>query len=116
MLRLLADENFNRDILRGLLRKLPAADILLAQHTPMRGQPDPDLLQWAADNNRILLTHDLATIPAHAYARLSHNLPMPGVFLLDQRHPVGVAIDDLLLLLTASDQSEWNGLLLYLPL
>jgi hypothetical protein len=116
MLRLLADENFNRDIVRGLLRRMPAADIVLVQQTPMRGQPDPDLLQWAAENNRILLTHDLATIPAYAYARLSQNLPMPGIFLLDQRHPVGAAIDDLLLLLTASDQSDWNELLLYLPL
>lgn len=47
-MRFLADENFNGDILKGLLRDLPGVDIVRAQDTEIYQASDPDLLQWAA--------------------------------------------------------------------
>jgi hypothetical protein len=41
---------------------------------------------------------------------------MPGVFVLNDRMPVRQAIDELLLIDTCSEQAEWSGLVLYLPL
>lgn len=63
MLRLLADENFNNDILRGLLRKVSSVDIARLQDTPLFSAPDERVLEWAAQEHRILLTHDRRTIP-----------------------------------------------------
>lgn len=61
MLRLLADENFNGDIIRGLLLRQPDLDLVRVQDVDLAGAEDPDVLAWAAENNRILLTHDRAT-------------------------------------------------------
>nr|WP_309745308.1 DUF5615 family PIN-like protein [Chamaesiphon sp. OTE_20_metabat_361] len=55
MLKLLADENFDNTILRGLLRRQPDIDIIRVQDTEFYGANDPTVLAWAAQENRILL-------------------------------------------------------------
>ena len=67
MIRLAADENFNNNIVRGLLRRNPEIDIVRAQDTGLGGADDPVILEWAAQNNRVLLTHDVKTITGYAY-------------------------------------------------
>jgi predicted nuclease of predicted toxin-antitoxin system len=57
-MRFLADENFDNRVLRGLMRLIPNVDIVRAQDTEMAGANDPTLLEWAAKEARILLTHD----------------------------------------------------------
>ena len=42
--RFLADENFNNDLLRALVRRLPELDIARVQDTSMAGVDDPTLL------------------------------------------------------------------------
>src|SRR3990167_3440315 len=66
MLRLAADENFNGDIVRGLLRRNPKLDIVRVQDGGLSGADDPSVLQWAADQGRILVTHDISTLAKHA--------------------------------------------------
>jgi len=116
MLRLLADENFNGEILRGVLLRQPGLDILRVQDAGLAGANDPDILAWAAENDRIVLTHDRATMTDYAYRRVAAGETMPGVFVLSDRSPVGQAIEDLLLMVACSAQAEWSGLVVYLPL
>ena len=71
MLQLLADENFNGDTVRGLLLRQTELDLLRVQDIGLAGADDPEILAWAAQNNRILLTHDRATIPEYAYERVA---------------------------------------------
>ncbi|MBM4093944.1 MAG: hypothetical protein FJ276_31735, partial [Planctomycetes bacterium] len=71
MLRLLADENFNGDIVRGLLLRQPDIDIVRVQDVELAGAGDPDILAWAAENDRVVLTHDRATMPSHAHERVT---------------------------------------------
>jgi hypothetical protein len=42
------------------------------------GKDDPIILAWAAEENRVLLTHDVATITNYAYERITQGQPMPG--------------------------------------
>ena len=58
MLHLLIDENLDHRILRGLRLRLPYLDFVDVQDTDFRGLKDPPLLAWAAEHNRILVTHD----------------------------------------------------------
>jgi predicted nuclease of predicted toxin-antitoxin system len=116
MLRFLSDENFNGDIVRGLFLRQPNLDLLRVQDVGLRELDDPAILDWAANNDRILLTHDRATMPDFAYDRLLEGQPMSGVFLINDRMPTRQAIDELLLLDTCSQQEEWKGIVLYLPL
>ena len=63
MLRLAADENFNHDIVRGIIRRNAQIDIVQVQTAGLAGADDPTVLEWAAQAGRVLLTHDAATIP-----------------------------------------------------
>ena len=67
MLKLLADENFNGEIHRGLLRLLPNLDLIRVQDVGLLSADDPTILEWAAENGRIVLTHVRATFPDFAY-------------------------------------------------
>ena len=44
MLRLLADENFNGDVVRALLLRQPDLDIVCVQDVGLAGIADPDIL------------------------------------------------------------------------
>lgn len=116
MLRLLADENFNGDIVRGLLLRQPGLDVVRVQDVGFAGADDPNILAWASDNNRIVLTHDRATMADYAYERVAAGEAMTGVFILNDRFPVGRAIDELLLMAAFSEQAEWNGRVVHVPL
>ena len=116
MLRLAADENFNNDILRVLIRRNPTIDIVRVQDVGLSGADDPAVLAWAASESRVLITHDVSTLTKHAYARVETGAPMPGVFEAGPRLAIGRAIDDLLLLTECSLDGEWEGKVLYLPL
>lgn len=115
-LRFLADEDFDNDIVRGLLRRCPTLDIVRVQDVTLWGQPDPVVLEWAAQEGRILLTHDVSTLTAHAIARTPKGLPMPGAFAVSQDILIGQAIEDLLLIAKCSLEGEWEGQVRYLPL
>jgi predicted nuclease of predicted toxin-antitoxin system len=116
MLRLLADENFNGDIVRGLLLRQPDLDIVRVQDVGLAGVDDPDILAWAAENNRIVLTHDRATMPDYAFERVTAGDGMPGVFILNDRYAVGQAIEEILLVVVCTDQAEWRGRAVHVPL
>ena len=99
MLRLLADENFNGDIVRAVLLRQPDLDIVRVQDVGIAGAADPFILAWAAANDRIVLTHDRATLPDYAY-----------------RFPIGEAIREILLIIAVSEQPEWSDRVVYLSL
>ncbi len=117
MLKLAADENFNNNILRGLLRRNPDLDIVRIQDIPeAAGQDDPTMLAWAAQAGRVLLTHDVRTITKYAYQRIDAGLPMPGVFEIKRTVPIAVALEEILILAEGSIEGEWEGQVRYLPL
>ena len=116
MVRFLADENFNNDIMRGVLRRNAEIDIVRIQDIGLTGIEDPEVLEWAAKENRVLLSHDVATITKYAYERIEAGLPMPGVFEVGHAVPVSTAIDDILLIAELSLENEWEAQVIYLPL
>jgi len=116
MLSFASDENFNNDIVRGLLRRQPELDIVRVQDVGLSGASDPDVLEWAALEGRILLTHDSTTLIDYAYVRVKAGKFMPGVIEIPDDVPIGKAIEDILLIAEASQKGEWEGLVIYLPL
>jgi predicted nuclease of predicted toxin-antitoxin system len=116
MLKVAADENFNNHILRGLLDLEPDLDAVRVQDTQLAGADDPVMLEWAAQEGRIVLTHDANTVTDFAYERVRQGLPMPGVFQVDTTAPLGPVIEDLHLLVAASYEGEWENQVRYVPL
>ena len=116
VLRLAADENLNEAITRGLRRRRPDIDLVRVQDAGLSGVDDPTSLQWAAEQGRVLLTHDVHTITKYAFERLRNGQPMPGVFEVPRASPIAEVIGDLLLLAECSTDGEWEGQVRYLPL
>jgi Domain of unknown function (DUF5615) len=116
MLKLLADENFDNTIVRGLLRRKPNIDIVRVQDVGLLSEDDPTILAWAAGEGRILLTHDVATITRYAYERVAEGEPMPGVIEVNLDAPIGQVIEDILILVECSLEGELSGQIQYLPL
>ena len=116
MLKLLADENFDNTIIRGLLRRKADIDIVRIQDVDLSGADDPTILAWAAQESRVLLTHDVATITRYAYERVTEGQSMPGVIEVSLEAAIGQVIEDILLLLECSLEGELEGQVQYLPL
>jgi hypothetical protein len=116
MVRLLADENFNGRIVRALLLGTHGLDLVRVPDVGLSGADDQRVLEWAAKEGRVLLTHDHKTIPKHAYERVAAGLAMPGVFVADPYLAVQQAVEDILLIVECSEQNEWAGQVRYLPL
>jgi len=116
MIKLLADENLDNTIIRGLLRRNSDIDIVRVQDIRLSGEDDPVVLEWAANEGRVLLTHDVATITRYAYERLTKGLTMPGVIEISTDAPVGRVIEDLFVILECGTAEDLDGQIYYLPL
>jgi hypothetical protein len=116
MIPLAFDENFNNDVLRGLLRRHPQVDLIRVQDAGLSGRPDPFVLAWAAEQRRILVSHDVSTLTAYAYERVRDGLSMPGLVEVGPTVSSAVAIEDLALITLCSRAGEWEGQVIYLPL
>jgi hypothetical protein len=115
MLRLLADENLNDNIVRALQLRGPTLDIVRVRDVGLAGMDDATILEWAAREQRVVVTHDVSTMTRHAYERLAAGARMPGVVEVAVGARLGSAIDDLLLFAAASSDTEWEGQVLYVP-
>ena len=81
-LKFLADENLFSAIYRGLLRRKPMIDIVRVQDVGLIGADDPAVLAWAADNDRVVLTHDIKTMPEFGYERIAAGKKLPGIIYM----------------------------------
>jgi hypothetical protein len=84
-------------------------------HIVLYGWPGSEVLALTAQENRILVTHDCRTMPRH-FAEYILQHTSPGVFIIAQNVSVRVAIEELLLIWTASESEEWRNLIVELPL
>jgi hypothetical protein len=113
--RFLADADFSQKIVLGLLRREPAIDFRTALQGGVLGRPDPEVLALAARENRILISHDRATMPTR-FARFTASQSSPGLILVSQEIDMGTAIEDLLLIWAAPSLEEWRDRMGFVPL
>jgi len=99
-----------------LLRANTDLDIAHVQDTEIYQAGDPIVLEWAARENRILLTHDVDTMIGYAYDRIEEELPMPGMIEVSTDVSMRQIISELLIVLGASDPSELKDRVIYIPL
>jgi hypothetical protein len=116
MMRFAADENFDGRVFRGLLARLPDADILRVQDTPLYEAPDDVLLAWLAAEGRVLLTHDLQTMPAFVYERIAQGLAVPGIIEVRMTAPIGQIINELEVLIGAGQPEDFENIIRYVPM
>ncbi len=115
--RFLVDECVPRSLVRGLRRR--AADVSVLQvgdpHAPPKGTADPQLLKFCEQERRLLITADRATVPDFVLEHLRRGRHTWGVVVVGIHASLGHILDDLELILEASDDTEWVDVLSYIP-
>jgi Domain of unknown function (DUF5615) len=106
MFRLLTDEDFDHNILRGLTRRVPHLDFVLVHDVGLTSQSDPVLLKWAASKHRSIMTHDEKTMIPYAEQLMRQEEPMAGLIFVPQSVGIGRAIDDLELVVKCYSESD----------
>lgn len=113
-MKILLDENFNNNILRGLRQRNLELDIIRAQDVPeIAGMDDPPLLEWAANNDRVLFPHDVRTITRYACERIEAGKSMPGIVEVKRSAPLKIIIEDILLLIADNRPEEIKDRIIY---
>ncbi|MGO8818588.1 MAG: DUF5615 family PIN-like protein [Terriglobia bacterium] len=115
MLRLLIDENLDQRILRGLQLHCPGLVYAVVQETGLAGAPDATLLEWAAQNEYVLVTHDRGTMLRAAQQRMHSDRRVAGLVIIKKELPLSRAIHDLELLLECSAQGDVENQIVFIP-
>jgi predicted nuclease of predicted toxin-antitoxin system len=110
-----ADADLDGRILKALRRRAPEIDIRTAHDAGLRGLPDLEVLRIAARDGRILVSQDRRTMPAH-FARFTGGTQSPGAILLRPAIPIAAAVDDLIMIWSASEPAEWVNRIAWIPL
>ena len=109
-----ADADLRGPIVHGLIRLEPMIDFKTARQAGLQGLDDPVVLAIAADDGRMLVTHDVSTMRKH-FERFIETRNSPGAVMVPQRLPYHEAIDRLLRLWATTEAERWENVLFYLP-
>lgn len=115
MLRFLADECFDGRVVVGLNSSV-RSEVLRVQDVGLAAASDPEILAWAANQGRVVLTHDARTMSRFAKLRISQRLPMTGLVIVSLAMPIGDVIRELELVATCAMEKEIEGQIWFLPL
>lgn len=116
MLRLATDADVHGAIVRGVRRHAPGIDLIHSLDVLPEGTADPDVLAWAAAENRVLITNDRTTMIAFANRRVAAAEPLPGWIVASKKQPIGSAIDDILIIADCMSEDEIRDQVVFLPL
>ena len=113
--RLQADADLDQDIVKGILSRQPELDFQTATMAMLEGLSDLQVLALAANQGRILVTHDRKTMPRYFAEFITDNMS-PGVLIVSRKLSIKNAIESLILIWAASEQSEWINRIVAIPL
>ena len=119
--RYLIDADLPRALLHGLVRVSAEIDVRRIQDCGMGSATDPEILAFAASEQRITVSRDKSTMLDYAVDRVKRNEPMTGLLLVRpnfaRRHGrgLGAVIDELILIAECSSADEWTGVIQFIP-
>jgi predicted nuclease of predicted toxin-antitoxin system len=119
-IKFLLDANTSKALARALARHAPEIDVLRLQDTPAAEAQDPEVLEFAAAEGRVLVSRDKRTLRDFALERVEAGKPMPGLLVirrafLERQAGIGVLVKELKLIGGASTPSEWEGVVGFIP-
>jgi hypothetical protein len=116
MVPLFIDNDFTDIVIEGVLRRYEHVDLIRAREVGLRRAHDVVLLEWAAANGRVTISHDKKSMTDAAHRRTRAALPMPGVVIVPQSLEYRTAIEDIAMVALCSEPGDWVDRVEYLPL
>ena len=113
-IRFQADADIRVPIIKGLKRREPAVEFATAHEAGLAGLGDYAVLALAASNGRVLVSHDVSTMP-EAFSHFIQEHTSPGVILISQELSYREAIEGLLRVWASTEADDWQDVLSFLP-
>jgi Domain of unknown function (DUF5615) len=110
-----ADADLNQDIVTGLLRREPTIDFQTADAAGLLGLPDLQVLELAANEGRIVISHERRTMPKW-FAEFINTKTSAGLLIVPQDLPLRDAIEDLFVIWAVSNAEEWVNRIASIPI
>jgi hypothetical protein len=114
MIRYLTDEHVPKALAAALRGR--GVDVVRVQEVGLSTTPDPDILEWASGEGRVLVTFDRGTVPGFAHDRVRAGHPMPGVAVVDESLSVGAMTDELHTAAACGTADDFRDQVVYFPL
>jgi len=112
--RFQADADLNQKIVSATVRLEPAIDFRSAVDAALPGLDDAAVLASAAVDGRVLVTHDMKTMPRH-FGEFIQEASSPGVIVLSQRMPISEATASLIVIWSTTRAEEWVDRIYVVP-
>jgi len=114
-IRFQADNDLKFGIVRAVRRREPAIDFVSAQEAGLDGVSDPEVLDRAATEGRILVSHDRRTMLDYFRAQLAAGRSSPGVLIVSQGASIGSVVEAIVHIWALADPLELRDQVHYLP-
>ena len=116
----LLDADLPRALFTGLRREDPGIDVVRVQQVGLREASDPEILAFAAAEERIVVTKDKATMREFAGQRMKQGERMPGLLVVRPSYlrglsGLGAVIAELCRVNASSDASDWENVIRFIP-
>lgn len=95
LIRFLTFESFDGAVIAGVRSKYPRVDIVRAVEVGLGSTPDIDILRWATQHGRVVLSRDISTMRADAINLINQGNPPTGLLLSNDRYSRGAIIDQI---------------------
>ena len=112
-IRFQADNDLKFGIVKAVRCREPAIDFVSAQEAGLDGVPDPELLDRAAREGRVVVSHDRRTMIDHFH--LVAGKSSPGLLIVSQGAAIGDVVEALVYVWALSDQGDLRDQAYYLP-
>jgi hypothetical protein len=113
-IRFQADADLRVPIIKGLKRREPSVDFATAHEAGLAGLNDRAVLEVATSNRRVLVSHDVSTMP-EAFFQFIQEHTSSGVILISQELSYREAIEGLLRVWSSTEAEDWENVLSFLP-
>lgn len=113
-IRFQADADLRLPIVKGLRRREPSIDFATAHEAGLAGLDDRAVLALAASTARVLVSHDVSTMPKQ-FSSFIQEQPSPGVILISQELSYREAIEGLLRVWANTEAEDWENVMSFLP-
>ncbi|MGA9773844.1 MAG: DUF5615 family PIN-like protein [Blastocatellia bacterium] len=112
--RFQADNDLDQRIVTAVKRLKPAIDFQTALALGLHRVPDWDVLALAAQEKRVLVSHDRRTLPDH-FREFIASQTSPGVIIVSRKLSIAKAAEWLHLLWAATEAEEYTNIIYSLP-
>lgn len=112
--RFQADADFKQSIVNRVLRRQPNVDFQSAKIAELEGKKDREVLKLAAQEGRVLVTHDRRTMPTE-FGEFVRAQNSSGVLIVSQKLSINESIEALILIWEATTAEEWINQIMSIP-